>query len=85
MTILFIYICSTIENMATAILEITNCLDCPFHSVERDPDPDDWFNDDDVKVVCKKIDRNVTVACPYRTREESETPEWCPIKKKKDL
>lgn len=31
-----------------------NCLDCPFHEVIPDPDPDDWFCDDDRAVVCKK-------------------------------
>lgn len=31
----------------------TNCIDCPNHKVIADPDPTDWFNDDDVAVVCK--------------------------------
>lgn len=31
-----------------------NCLDCPFSSVIRDPDPHDWFCDDDAAVVCTK-------------------------------
>jgi len=29
-----------------------NCIDCPNHRVINDPDPEDWFNDDDVAVVC---------------------------------
>lgn len=29
-----------------------NCLDCPHHLVISDEDPDDWFNSDDVAVVC---------------------------------
>ncbi|MCA9354880.1 MAG: hypothetical protein KC877_05150 [Candidatus Kaiserbacteria bacterium] len=29
-----------------------NCLDCPYHQVISDPDPDDWFCDDDQAVVC---------------------------------
>jgi hypothetical protein len=28
------------------------CLRCPHHEVIPDPDPHDWFNDDDVAVVC---------------------------------
>lgn len=32
-----------------------NCLDCAFHRVIPDPDPDDWFNDDDQAVVCTKM------------------------------
>ncbi len=30
------------------------CLDCPFHKVISDPDPNDWFCDDDQAVVCTK-------------------------------
>ena len=29
-----------------------NCLDCANHRLVPDPDPDDWFCDDDVAVVC---------------------------------
>lgn len=57
-----------------------NCIDCPHHVVLPDPDPSDWFNDDDVKVQCRINGRNVTTACrPYQTRKESETPDWCPL------
>ena len=31
------------------------CLRCPNHEVIPDPDPDDWFNDDDVAVVCNLV------------------------------
>lgn len=30
-----------------------NCCDCLHHEIIEDPDPDDWFCDDDVAVVCK--------------------------------
>jgi hypothetical protein len=33
-------------------IKIPNCLDCENHKVIPDPDPFDWFNDDDVAVVC---------------------------------
>ncbi len=29
-----------------------SCLKCPNHKVISDPDPNDWFCDDDVAVVC---------------------------------
>jgi hypothetical protein len=65
------------------LLKLDNCIDCPFHEVLPDPDPDDSFNDDDVKVVCRKTKRQkntVTVACrPYNIRKESDIPEWCPL------
>lgn len=63
-------------------LKILNCIDCPFHSVLPDPDPDDWFCDDDVKVVCTKENKTITTACrPYNKRKECETPNWCPLRK----
>jgi hypothetical protein len=36
----------------------SNCLDCPFHKVIADPDPHDWFNDDDQAVVCRKVNND---------------------------
>lgn len=30
-----------------------NCIDCKNHVVVNDPDPTDWFCDDDVAVLCK--------------------------------
>jgi hypothetical protein len=36
----------------------TNCMDCPFHKVIPDPDPHDWFNDDDEAVVCLKMNND---------------------------
>lgn len=57
-----------------------NCIDCPHHDVQSDPDHLDWFCNDDVKVVCTLKNKNITVACrPYNTRRESEIPSWCPI------
>lgn len=44
-------------------LKLDNCMDCPHHQVYPDPDPDDWFCDDDEKVVCNMADRNITIAC----------------------
>lgn len=62
-------------------MKYSNCTECPAHKVLPDPDPNDWFNDDDVKVVCGHADRNITVACrPYRVKAECEVPNWCPLK-----
>lgn len=66
--------------MATALLPINNCLDCPHHQTQRDPDPDDWFCADDEKVVCLKTKRTITNGCrPYQTRKECSVPSWCPL------
>lgn len=32
-----------------------NCLECEYHEIVADPDPHDWFCDDDVAVVCSKV------------------------------
>ena len=61
-------------------LTIKNCTECPFHEVLPDPDPYDWFCDDDVRVYCNKANKNITVACrPYNIKKESEVPDWCPL------
>ena len=38
--------------------QITNCMDCKFHRVINDPDPHDWFNDDDEAVMCTLTEGN---------------------------
>lgn len=59
----------------------TNCMDCKHHRVHADPDPFDWFCDDDEMVVCTAMrNKPITVACrPYRKRVECATPKWCPL------
>jgi len=34
---------------------VSCCMDCPSHLVIADPDPNDWFCDDDKAVVCTKV------------------------------
>ena len=62
-------------------LALTNCMDCPHHRVHPDPDPSDWFCDDDEKVVCTaNHNKAITVACrPYNKRRECVIPSWCPL------
>jgi hypothetical protein len=64
-------------------LKIKNCLDCPHHQVLPDPDPNDWFCDDDEKVVCNKANGRVVTCAnrPYETRKSSVVPAWCPLGK----
>jgi hypothetical protein len=60
-------------------IKINNCMDCLSHQVFLDPDPNDWFCDDDVKVICSVNNRQITGACrPYNTRKECDIPTWCP-------
>lgn len=70
------------EPTDCVLIEVCNCLDCPFHEALPDPDPDDWFCTDDMKVVCKKAEKEVTVSCrPHHLREECDIPKWCPWRK----
>jgi hypothetical protein len=40
---------------------MANCIEtCGNYEILPDPDPEDWFCDDDVKVLCKVADRYVT-------------------------
>ena len=48
-----------------------NCADCQHHRVIQDPDPDDWFNDDDVAVVCTLEEKN-TVKHSRRASERQD-------------
>jgi hypothetical protein len=58
-----------------------NCTECFEHEVLPDPDPNDWFCDDDVKVLCTVTKRFVTTTCrPYNIKKECGTPDWCPKK-----
>jgi hypothetical protein len=70
--------------------KFSNCMDCEHHQEVRDPDPDDWFCDDDVAVLCTVTKprkdsgfpyRVITCACrPYNTRKECDIPDWCPLR-----
>jgi len=63
------------------ILAPENCLDCAFHKILHDPDPDDWFCDDDMKIHCTKEEKDVMVSIrPYNLRKEGSSPKWCPLK-----
>lgn len=79
------------------VLTIKNCTQCPHHKVVADPDPYDWFCDDDCAVICtmkkSRAERHerfgglrpVTVACrPYMTaKETAPPPDWCPLNSQK--
>lgn len=58
------------------------CAICANAKTFPDPDPDDWFCDDDVKVLCMAHPdrKQITCACrPYMVAKEcSYTPSWCP-------
>lgn len=74
--------------MATKKLTISieKCIDCPHHSILPDPDPSDWFNRDDCKIVCKAKTsplnpEGISIAMALRPYEVKnvEIPNWCPL------
>jgi len=44
------------KNVAVVVMEVTRCRQCPFHKVVPDPDPNDWFEDDDEALLCTHKD-----------------------------
>lgn len=54
--------------------KITQCRECPNCRIV--PDPDDWFNDDDEKALCKETG-DEDMLRPY---EKVAIPNWCPLK-----
>lgn len=55
--------------------KITQCRECPNCRIV--PDPDDWFNDDDEKALCKETEVIEDMLRPY---EKVAIPNWCPLK-----
>lgn len=50
----------TYQKSGTSVVfqkEIKQCRECPHCLIVPDPDPNDWFNDDDEKALCKESDK----------------------------
>ncbi len=65
--------------------ERQSCEGCPDCEIRITPDPDDWFCDDDVTVVCKAVSGGYVMAKqirPYLVNERCPVPSWCPKRKK---
>ena len=61
-------------------IKIEFCSQCPFGRVLSDPDPDDWFCDDDARVYCTKLRKDVAGALrPYEVGKIDTVPEDCPM------
>lgn len=48
-----------------------SCMDCADHEVVADPDPDDWFCDDDCAVICKAAREEPTKGSKYAADSSS--------------
>ena len=61
-------------------IKIEFCSQCPYGRVMADTDPDDWFCDDDERVYCTKLERNIASALrPYEVGKIDTVPEDCPM------
>lgn len=49
-----------------------NCLDCKYHKIINDPDPDNWFCDDDVAVICLHdvVSQTIDLTSNYRSARQ---------------
>lgn len=75
----------TCQKSGTSVIfqkEITQCRECPHCRIAPDPDPDDWFNDDDEKALCKEVG-NKLIERMSRPYERVLIPDWCPLKTNK--
>lgn len=80
----------TCQKSGTSVIfqkEITQCRECPHCKIYPDPDPDDWFNDDDEKACCGlvKDEQNLPkdIEGMLRPYEKVLIPDWCPLKTNK--
>ena len=67
-------------------IEKQSCEGCPDCEIRITPDPDDWFCDDDVTVLCKAVEGGRVMAehiRPYLVQERCPVPHWCPKRKQK--
>ena len=52
---------------------------CPHCIILPDPDPYDWFCDDDVKLFCEKLKRTVAAALRPHEGDKVDIPSDCPL------
>jgi hypothetical protein len=69
-------------------IEIKSCSKCPHHDWISNPDPDDWFRDDEANFICTKKKKVISYSLDVFEQAKVNKipiPKWCPliIKKKK--
>lgn len=66
--------------MATRIyLDVNYCKQCPFCQEKADPDPNDWFEDDDALLFCRKADMTIVSGLRPYELDKVEVPTNCPF------
>ena len=59
--------------------KITQCRECPHCRIVPNPDPSDWFNDDDEKAFCREAGHKL-IENMLRPYERIIIPDWCPLR-----
>ncbi len=59
------------------------CNGCEHFRLLPDPDPFDWFDDDDQKAICEKCNATIAQALSVFEANSVRIPSWCPEKKAK--
>ena len=59
--------------------KITQCRECPHCRIVPDPDPSDWFNDNDEKAFCREAGHKL-IENMLRPYERIIIPDWCPLR-----
>lgn len=59
---------------------INKCYKCSNCRESRDPDPNDWFCQDDLQLICAAKNDKIIEGClrPYEVKDV-EIPDWCPL------
>ena len=63
-------------------VDFNTCNSCAYLRLLPDPDPSDWFDDDDQKAICGKIGKKIEGALSVFEASRVEIPSWCPKKEK---
>lgn len=66
------------ENLDSPVKCTKKCNGCPYLLMAPDPDPDDWFRDDDEMAFCTKCNKVIEHGLVYWELENVVRPKWCP-------
>ncbi len=76
----------TVKNSDGTIVYSTNndkckyCDDCKYLEFLPDPDPSDWFRDDDKKAVCRLAKKEIVGGLEWNELKDIHVPDFCPKK-----
>lgn len=54
------------------------CDRCHYLKFMPDPDPDDWFRDDDQKAICQAVNKTIQGSLEFNELTNIPVPSFCP-------